>query len=59
MREARMREARTGNASLPQRLLETMRSGLPACTGCALGFDRLLMLACGAESIAQVMACLE
>jgi elongation factor P--(R)-beta-lysine ligase len=53
------KEDRRPPLPLPERLLETMRSGLPACTGCALGFDRLLMLACGADSIAQVMACPE
>jgi len=42
---------------LPEKLLTAMTDpGLPACSGCALGFDRLAMLACEAESIDDVMA---
>jgi lysyl-tRNA synthetase class 2 len=33
-----------------------MRNGLPACSGCALGFDRLVMVAVGAKSIEEVIA---
>jgi lysyl-tRNA synthetase class 2 len=47
-----------GRAALPEAsgLLAAMDAGLPDCTGVALGFDRVVMLAAGASSIAQVMA---
>jgi lysyl-tRNA synthetase class 2 len=41
---------------LDQRFLAAMRERLPTCSGNALGFDRLVMLATGAECIADVMA---
>jgi lysyl-tRNA synthetase class 2 len=47
-----------GKYELPEdsRLIEAMQHGLPACSGCALGVDRLVMLLAGASSIQEVMA---
>jgi len=36
-------------------LLAAIEHGLPDCTGCALGFDRLAMLAVGATTVDSVM----
>jgi len=46
-----------GKPPLPaeSRLLQAMDQGLPKCSGCALGFDRVVMLAAGADSIADAM----
>jgi lysyl-tRNA synthetase class 2 len=49
--------ATAGLAPVPldQHLLAALSEGLPDCSGVALGFDRLVMLAAGARSIADVM----
>ena len=39
-----------------QRLLQALEHGIPACSGVALGVDRLLMLQSGAHHISEVMA---
>ncbi len=38
------------------RLLDALKSGLPNCSGVALGLDRLLMLICGTATIDAVLA---
>jgi lysyl-tRNA synthetase class 2 len=50
--------AADGNYVLPEesRLLAAMEHGLPACCGCALGFDRLVMVAAGAATLQDVVA---
>ncbi len=37
------------------RLIAAMQHGFPACSGVALGFDRLMMLATGTNTIAEVI----
>ncbi len=48
---------RRSDAALPGagRMLEAMRYGLPDCSGVALGFDRLVMLASGSGTIQAVL----
>jgi elongation factor P--(R)-beta-lysine ligase len=52
---ARLKE---GKPALPEqsRLLAAMQAGLPACTGVALGFDRLVLLASGVKNLSEVIA---
>ncbi|MGD9723310.1 MAG: EF-P lysine aminoacylase EpmA [Pirellulales bacterium] len=57
-RTANAQRQAEGKPPLPEdsRLLAAMRKGLPACTGVALGFDRVVMLAAGANTLDAVWA---
>ncbi|MGH8508152.1 MAG: EF-P lysine aminoacylase EpmA [Gammaproteobacteria bacterium] len=52
------RRRRSGASGMPidERLLNALAHGLPPCAGCALGFDRLVMLAAGVQDIQDVLA---
>lgn len=47
-----------GHAPLPEDalLIDALKAGFPPCTGCAMGFDRIVMLAAGVSDIAKSMA---
>jgi len=53
---ARRREYGLAEREPDERLLAAIDHGLPACSGVALGVDRLLMLATGIPDIRQVLA---
>jgi elongation factor P--(R)-beta-lysine ligase len=54
---ANAQRIKDGKRALPlqNRLLDAMRAGMPTSCGCALGFDRIVMLACNAKTLEQVI----
>ena len=56
--EANRKRVSDGKQTLPEecRLIAAMQHGLPACTGVALGFDRLAMIAARESEISKVIA---
>lgn len=58
-RNIEVNQQRAGDRKPPlpneSRLLDAMKHGLPSCSGVALGFDRLVMLAIEAKSIKDVI----
>ena len=52
------RRLKVGHEPVPvdEKFLQALAKGLPACSGVALGLDRLLMVISGAASIDQVMS---
>ena len=53
---AQRRTRGRGEPRLDERLLAALAAGLPACSGVAVGFDRVLMAAMDAHSIDEVIA---
>ena len=54
--QAMRARSRQSVAPLDQHLQAAIEAGLPACSGVALGVDRLLMLLCGVQDVRQVIA---
>lgn len=54
----RAERLRRGLADYPldEHYVSALRNGLPPCAGVALGFDRLVMLLCGAARVEEVLA---
>ena len=53
---AKRAEAGAVSPPIDENLLKALETGLPDCTGVALGFDRLLMAVTGLDEISEVMS---
>jgi elongation factor P--(R)-beta-lysine ligase len=58
MQEDNQRRKALGKPELPvdKNFIDAMRKGMPACSGIAIGLDRIIMLKIGATSIKDVLA---
>ena len=54
--EVKRRELDRPPLPVNSQLIRAMQSGIPACSGCALGLDRLIMVATNAKAIDEVLA---
>lgn len=52
---ARREQLQLPTVAMDEYLLDGLAAGLPDCAGVALGLDRLLLIACGAGSLAEVL----
>lgn len=50
------RQAGTGDGVPDERFLAALAYGLPDCSGCAVGLDRVLMIRAGLDDISQALA---
>ncbi len=53
--QQRRKQAGLSPMAVDSRLMAALEAGLPACSGIALGFDRLLMIRTGAQHIREVL----